>query len=112
LFTGLVVSCQTVKIHNARIYGDEGVLGAAYVETQTNISGDIGQPEWDNMRFGMLCMDSDDFINFKSEIEELCHLNQSACTYEFQEQIKILFTKLDQMKSHIRSSNGHTTKKN
>lgn len=92
--------CSTVTIQDATIYGDKGVLGASYAHLLTNETGDIGQPAWDNQRFGMLCMSSDDFANLKSELEELCHLS-NECTYEQIQQIEVFFGRIGEMQ------NGH-----
>lgn len=88
----LVASGCTVQIKNQRWYGDIGLDGAIYFETLSEAEGVVTKPEWDKLRFGMLCTDAQSFADTKAVIEKLCH-ESSRCTYEQVNQMRHFFLK-------------------
>lgn len=89
--------CANVAIRNSRWYADVGSQGALWAETQTVNEGEVPQPVWDDMRFGMLCTSADTFADWKSVIEKLCSVS-GKCTYEIRKQINQTFGSLNQLK--------------
>lgn len=57
-----------------------GIDGASCFHTLTTEQRDIPKIQWDEERFGQLCMKSQAFADFKAELEQACSPNR--CTYD------------------------------
>ena len=78
----------TVNILDKEQCADEGSLGAHCNHEYSAQPRDIGQPDWDNERFGWFCMDPSDTAETKSEGEELCSIDGVTCTYPAQQAVQ------------------------
>lgn len=74
-----------------------GTQGASCVHTLSTMKEDIPEPEWDDVRFGMLCTSADNFADIKTEIEKLCSVS-GKCTYDMKAQIKNFFDNVATLK--------------
>ncbi len=70
-----------------------GDLGASCANTQNDNTRDLTKQEWDEERFGQLCMTADSFIEIKKTIEKLC-ASTKKCTYEELQSLNKLMEKL------------------
>jgi hypothetical protein len=91
-------ACSQVKIKDFQVCGDIGTQGATCDNFLTEHPVDIRQPEWDDYRFGMLCISSDSFGELKREIEQLCSAHANQCDYETQKQMKSFFKRMEKLK--------------
>jgi hypothetical protein len=74
-------TCQQVEIKDHEICGDKGELGAACFHTLTEQSRSLDFYEWEEQRFGWLCMPSDAFADLKATLLKLCE-SSHRCKYE------------------------------
>ena len=77
-----LVSCTSVYIKDQAWFVDKGILGAVEIHTLKNGIKEIPRAEWDEQRFGMLCITRDTFAEIKKEYEKLC--SRTKCNYEQQ----------------------------
>lgn len=91
-----VTSCARVVIKDAEWCGDVGT-GAICFFTLSTGSREINEEEWDVERVGQVCTKSDNFANWKSAIEQLCH-ETKLCSYEDQKKIDEFFNRVE----HVR----------
>lgn len=77
----LILSGCTVPIKNQRWYGDEGSQGAVYFETLTEETGHLTKQEWDDLRIGMACTETDTLAEIVKTIAKLCSVTR-RCRYE------------------------------
>lgn len=71
LFSG----CSIVQVRDQEVCGDMGSQGASCVHTLTQEKRDIGFNDWDDIRFGWLCMSPATFADQKRLIEFLCQIS-------------------------------------
>ena len=85
----ILSSCAPVKIKDYEMYGDMGRFGATKVHTLfTNIPPErIYQPEWDNLRLGMVCTPAANIADIQATVDKLCAKNTTNCDYEKQKAI-------------------------
>lgn len=97
-------SCGHVAIFDKEQCVDEGSLGAHCAHFYSPAARDIGQPDWDNTRFGWFCMDPSDTVEDKKESEELCSIKGVTCDYQAQSRIQEYihqgFVKAQELKEH------------
>lgn len=102
----LISSCSSVHIKDNEFCGDLGPDGAHCNHTLSTQPRDIPKPEWDKLRFGWICTNSEGFENWKTAIETLCRKN--GCTYEEKKNVTKFFKKMFYMQSRIdRSKKNH-----
>lgn len=85
-------SCGHVTVYNRRVYGDLGAYGAHYAETLTNKTGDVSKAQWDRIRVGMLCMDSQAYTDAETAIDQACVLLK--CDYQTRESLRQGFARV------------------
>lgn len=80
----LLTSCAPVKVKDYEMYGDMGRFGATKVHTLfTDIPPvRIYQPEWDDLRIGMVCTKAENIADIQATVDKLCAKNPNHCTYE------------------------------
>lgn len=76
-------SCAPIKIKDHEFYGDMGKFGAVKVHSLfTEIPPvRIYQPEWDQMRIGMVCTSADTIADIQATVDKLC-TRSNQCDYE------------------------------
>lgn len=90
-----LTSCANqVPIKNSRWFADVGSQGAIWADTLTTDQGSVAQPQWDDMRFGMLCTEASTYADWKAVIEKLCSVS-NVCTYEIKTQLQLIFKNMD-----------------
>lgn len=87
----LLSSCSHVAIKDEQLCADMGSQGATCDNIFTNAPIDFGKSDWDDKRFGMLCMSSDAFGDIKQELEQLCSVS-GKCDYP---KVQKVLAKLD-----------------
>ena len=98
-----LLGCQSrVAVKNARVYGDLGPYGAHWAETLTKNTGDVDKPTWDQMRFGMLCLSSTDWVATETTQQELCQEFQ-VCDYQTAAKILEVQKKIHDVAMHAMS---------
>lgn len=90
---------------------DEGSLGAHCAHLYSGGKRDIGQPDWDNTRFGWFCENPGDTVESKKESEELCSINGVTCSYPAQTAIQSyihrIFITRSALKLHAKNARHH-----
>lgn len=89
--------CTSVKIKDFPVCADIGTQGATCDNFLTSNPKVIPQPVWDDVRFGQLCIKSDDFGELKREIEQLCSSRRDLCDYETEQAIHAFFQRMDRL---------------
>lgn len=87
----LLVSCGRVKIKDKEVCGDLGTDGADCFHTLKDTQRYIPKLEWDELRFGWLCMSPESFAQMKTEILQLCETS-GKCNYEKVEKLLTRFS--------------------
>lgn len=90
----ILSACAQVEIKDEELYGDFGDDGATMVHTQKPDTRDIPKDEWDEMRFGMICVKSKAIADWKEELEQLCSLT-TRCTYEQKKMLAEIWAKIE-----------------
>lgn len=103
VLTLLTASCANIPITNSRWYADIGTQGAVWAETQTVDSGEVKQPQWDDMRFGMICTEAKTFADWKATIEKLCSVS-GKCTYQIKQQFNQFFENIEYLERVAKST--------
>jgi hypothetical protein len=98
LLASAAASCAQVKIMDAQVCADIGSQGATCDNFLTSKPVDIPQPEWDDRRFGQLCISGSAFADIKREIEQLCSANAARCDYETEQAMHDFFTRMDKLR--------------
>lgn len=76
--------CAGVTINDYPIYADKGSLGAAEAHTIDDVPVEqVPKIQWDDMRFGMLCMGADAWADYKKDVEKVCATSH-LCTEQLQ----------------------------
>lgn len=86
--------CSHVQIDDHEFCGDLGPDGASCFHTLKDKSRDLNKPQWDQIRFGMLCTSAESFTNWKTAIEQLCN-ETKKCTYSDKEALRKFFKKVN-----------------
>ena len=95
LLLTVIVSCKTLDVKDAEFCGNLGEDGAHCNHTLVQAPRDLTADEWKIQSIGWLCMDSQDFTNTETALDQACQLLQ--CTYEEKQT-------LDAMKIRIRET--------
>jgi hypothetical protein len=77
----LLASCGRVKINDSEFCGDMGSEGATCFNLLSDKKREIKKEQWDEERFGMICSDSEAFLNLKTAIQKLCYVSK-RCYYD------------------------------
>lgn len=101
LFVLNLSACSRVHILDHEICGDKGELGASCFHMLSDGHREIPLAEWDEERFGMLCLKADAYANFKAALLKLCD-ETDRCTWEDKQQIMAIGTKLNQFKAQVK----------
>lgn len=72
--------CGHVTIEDIPVYVDLHPNGAHFAHTLTDTKGDISEPLWNDMRFGMFCMTGKAFTMTEDALGALCD-NTVKCDY-------------------------------
>lgn len=99
--SAVVVSCSSIKVHDKTIYADLGRAGAVQECLYTDCSRDLTKQEWDAIRFGKLCMDSDDFTEYETLVETFC--TNYGCDYQTKKEIERGRNLLNYMRYKVQS---------
>lgn len=81
-----LTSCGHVTVYNRRVFADLGKYGSHYAETLTDKTGDVSKAEWDKLRVGMLCMNSQAYTDAETAIDQACILLN--CDFETRESLR------------------------
>jgi len=81
-------SCPKVKIRDHEICGDKGAMGAKCFHTLSAQTRTLDLEQWDDERFGQLCMKADAYANLKAALLKLCDSSR-RCSWE---QVKAIQT--------------------
>ena len=81
LLSGALISCGQITVYDREICGDLGQAGAHCAHTLVNKSRDIPKAQWDIVRTGMLCMNSQGFTDAETAIDQFCTA-YNVCDYE------------------------------
>ena len=90
-------TCSRVVIQDHEICGDKGELGASCFRMLSNSKRTLDFYEWEQERFGQLCMKADAYANFKAALLKLCE-SSKRCTWQEVEDIKNLGRKVSAFK--------------
>lgn len=94
-----LVSCTSVPVYDSEVCGDLGTAGASCFHTLTTDARDIKKADWDQERFGQLCITSQTFADIKASIEKLCSVSTTVrCSYEVKHMLESLQKKIDSVK--------------
>lgn len=77
----VLTSCAKVHFSNSEICADLGDAGAFCQMTLSDDSRDFTKEEWDEIRFGWLCMAPETWEELKASILKLCK-ETNVCAYE------------------------------
>lgn len=91
-------ACGSVEIKDELVCGDMGSRGATCDWMQHSDPIDYDKNHWDDIRFGEFCVSSDAYADLKSEIEKLCSLNHSSCTYPSSPSLNRLYQRVKALK--------------
>lgn len=95
LFAG---TCKKVSINDAEWCGDMGRWGAECVQTfDKNVGRSLSKPEWDKIRFGMVCTRHQNLSNWSGAITKLC-LDTRYCTKGMKSKINNMNKNLNKIK--------------
>ncbi len=102
LIFGCVIlsSCGMVRIGNHEVCGDKGPLGATCFRLVSDDSRKLSHAEWEQERFGQLCMKAEAYANLKAALLKLCGRTKN-CTFEEREQIKALGMRVNKFKMEV-----------
>ena len=84
-----LLACGHVEINDHEVCGDKGSLGASCFHMLSTKSRRLTFKEWEQERFGQLCMKPDAYANFKAALLKLCEKTK-RCSFEEVEQIKAI----------------------
>lgn len=99
LFAFVLNGCTTIKIKDDEICGDKGTLGASCFRMLSEGSRRIPKQQWDDERFGQLCMSSNAFGELKAALLKLCE--STKCTFEDVKSIQNFGAKVDSFKRGV-----------
>lgn len=97
----VMTSCDAVPIKDVEACADAGALGASCFHSLSDKTRDLTPPQWAEVRYGWLCMSTDDWTNWKQAIETLCQNNRGECSYEDQQRISQFFLRLRRARQRI-----------
>jgi len=89
-------SCQ-VKLEDHEVCGDKGELGAKCFHLKSAGTRALSYEEWEEERFGQLCMKDTAFANLKKAILKLCDQTK-RCTWEELQVIQKFDTRIQTFK--------------
>lgn len=75
-----------------------GTQGATCFHTLKDVSRDIPQPAWDDVRFGMVCTSAQNLVDIKNWLEKLCSYSKD-CDYSELKQLDKLFKNAEYFQS-------------
>lgn len=91
-----------MTVHDFQACADGGDSGGFCDNYLTDAQVHYAKPDWDKLRFGWLCVNSTDYGNIKTELEEACSLLK--CSYEQTKTMNSFFQKVDSLQTQTR---GH-----
>lgn len=91
-----LTNCASVHVSDAEVCADAGVLGASCVRILSAAERDIEKPAWDTERFGMICTSSENFKEWRANLEKLCK-ETKLCNYEAKQKIKEVADLIEQV---------------
>lgn len=89
-------SCSTVKVKDGEWCADADRFGASCFHTLSNSERDIPKEEWDKVRVGWLCTNSENFANWKEALLKLCKMAGKRCRYDVKRQIMSFHNKVEE----------------
>ena len=110
LWIGLFCSCVQIPIKDETIFGVRYPPGSGAVSVHT-ITGpivDLSEDDWlveqtaiNTENEALMCMSSNSFADFKSEIEQLCSMG-NYCSYPDTQAMRQFFSKMENLKRTLR----------
>lgn len=86
-------TCQRVNIADHELCGDKGELGASCFHMLSDENRKLTYEEWEQERFGQICMKADAYANIKAALLKLCESSR-RCTWQEVQDIKNLGKKV------------------
>ena len=111
LWIGLFCSCAQIPIKDETIFGVRYPPGngAVSVHTITGPIVDLSEDDWlaeqtaiNTENEALMCMSSNSFADFKSEIEQLCSMG-NYCAYSDVQSMRQFFLKLEKVKHTLKA---------
>ena len=102
LFNGCNVQVP-VTIKDEPLYFLKGPSGAVEMHFLSSGQTDLTVDQWNAISMGMVAMPLDSWDDFNKEIAELC--SQNDCTYELQQFLAVVGSKLSEMRTNAPTSN-------
>ena len=92
--------CARVKINDHEICADKGELGARCVHMLSAKTRILDFDQWQDERFGQLCLREDGFANLKEAILKLCDSSQ-RCSWEEVRNLKTVLDRIEELQNGI-----------
>lgn len=93
--------CNSIPIKNQEWCGDEGELGAECFNTLTADTRDLSPADWEQVRFGQVCTNTDNFADIKAALEKLCS-KTGNCAYELKKKATAFMNNVNKIKARTR----------
>lgn len=92
--------CSHVTINDSEFCVDLAEDGAHCEHFLSNKTRDPEKAEWDKERFGQFCMSSDDFAQWKKDLELTCNHDPNYCSYADIQQFHLMLTHVNRARRH------------
>lgn len=86
-------SCGTISVYDREVCADLGEVGAYCRHTLVDKKRDISKDKWDEVRVGMLCMNSQAYTDAETAIDQFCTA-YGVCDYKTREELRQSFARV------------------
>lgn len=95
-------SCPKVPIYDHEICGDKGELGARCRYWLSDGLRNLPLEQWDEERFGQMCMKPDAYSNITAALLKLCE-SSGRCSWQEKQDLKNLEKKISKFKKETKA---------
>lgn len=93
---------QQFKVYDKEVCGDLGQDGAACAHTYIDKKRDLTKKQWDEIRIGWLCSNSEGFNDTETLVEQVCQV--VSCDYQTRENVKKVVAKAMKIAKRAKSA--------
>lgn len=97
-----VSSCNKIEMKDIPLHWDAGSQGAVVTHLMSDESHDIPKAEWDQQRFGYVCISQPDYGWVKATIEKACAVAK-ICSAEEKKMVSQFFQRADRGAHKVKS---------